>query len=140
MNRKSSFILAVFDLYRVYYYVSILIRLCPSLKSMFRIASDNSLVYLSIILSVLQALLIVSFFVSGVLYLFNSKIAYYMYFPQFILRCVFFMPTFGIILMLNHGNGHGILYKVLVSICALLELGRLAVTIYCLKKRKADNI
>lgn len=145
MNKRSSFIFAIFDLYRVYTYTVLLIGISKSIPSTIGFISAAKLPILSyipiILASVLQIILILSIFASGILYLLNKKIAYYMYFPQFVLRLLFVMPTFGIILSPVKYNAGSTLYKVLLAVCIILEIGRLAATIFCLiKDRKSSTI
>lgn len=92
----------------------------------------QSSLYLPAIISILQVIFVFSVLASGVFYLFNLKIAYFMYFPQFVLRILFVMPTFGIILKFVSKDAGSNLYKVLLVICGILEIGRLAATIICL--------
>ena len=61
------------------------------------------------------------------------------YIPQFILRIIYFMPTFGIILKLANQGQNPELYKVLVIICAILEILRLIATIFVLIKTKVKK-
>lgn len=129
MNKRSSFIFAIFDLYLINNYMKIAVLNLCEIKSCFQ-----SSLYLPAFISILQVIFIFSVLVSGIFYIFNLKIAYFMYFPQFVLRILFVMPTFGIILKPFSKNAGSNLYKLLLVICGILEIGRLIATIKCLVK------
>lgn len=139
MNKKSSLILGIFDLYYVWHYFKLIPGLIKNLASYSPYLTggidNNTLLFFSVIVSsIIQIIFILSLIVSGILYLFNKKAAYIMYFPQFVLRFFYVMPTFGIILRVCKMDYGTILYKVLLIFCTFMEFGRLFVTIKCLIK------
>lgn len=134
MNKKISYIFAVFDLYMIYRYVKIATANLVTIKMCFQMS-----LYAQAFLSLLQIIFILSVIVSGVLYIFNKKIAYFMYFPQFVLRFLFVMPTFGILLRPIANNAGSVFYKLMLTLCGILEIGRLIVTIVCLVKNRKNK-
>lgn len=136
MNRRTNLIFAIFDLYRIYTYVLIFIGNIKSISVLLQVQNTTG----TIIFDLIQNIFILSVVCSGILYLLNKRIAYFMYFPQFVLRIIYFMPTFGIILKLANQGQNPELYKVLVIICAILEILRLIATIFVLIKSKSKKL
>ena len=96
-NRKISIFFGFLEFSNIYFLIKLLIGL-------FRTIKMNSVVeipFLWKLLPFLQILLITSIFVTGVLYFFNNITAYYIYFVQILLRFMFCMPSFGLLLKIN---------------------------------------
>ena len=91
------------------------------------------------LLPFLQILLITSIFVTGVLYFFNNITAYYIYFGQILLRFMFCMPSFGLLLKINILMKNSILYKILLCLCFIMELIRLIFTIIIIVKSRKNK-
>ena len=84
MNRRTNLIFAIFDLYRIYTYVLIFIGNIKSISVLLQVQNTTG----TIIFDLIQNIFILSVVCSGILYLLNKRIAYFMYFPQFILRII----------------------------------------------------
>ena len=88
------------------------------------------------LLPFLQILLVTSIFVTGVLYFFNNISAYYIYFGQILLRFVFCMPSFGLLLKINNLIKSNIFYNILLCLCLIMEVLRLIFNIIIIIKSK----
>ena len=132
-SRKISNVLGILEFSNIYLLIKLLIGLIKSIKSTLTVPQ---LPVLFKILPFLQILLIVSIFVTGVLYFFNNITAYYIYFGQILLRIVFFMPSFGLLLQINKLTKNNTVYKILAGLCFILEAVRLIITIIILVKSK----
>lgn len=134
MQKRQSFILGIFDLYYTWHNLRFIPGLIKTIKmySSHIIQKDFLLFMSGIISPIIQIIFILSLLVSGILYFLNKKAAYIMYFPQFVFRFLYVMPTFAIILKVCNMNYGSTLYKVLLIVCAILEITRLFATIRCL--------
>ena len=134
-NRKISIFLGFLEFSNIYFLIKLLIGL-------FRTIKMNSVVeipFLWKLLPFLQILLITSIFVTGLLYFFNNITAYYFYFGQILLRFMFCMPSFGLLLKINILMKNSILYKILLCLCFIMELIRLIFTIMIIVKSRKSN-
>lgn len=134
-NRKISILLGFLEFSNIYFLIKLLIGL-------FRTIKMNSVVeipFLWKLLPFLQILLITSIFVTGVLYFFNNITAFYIYFGQILLRFMFCMPSFGLLLKINILMKNSILYKILLCLCFIMELIRLIFTIIIIVKSRKNK-
>ena len=134
-NRKISIFFGFLEFSNIYFLIKQLIGL-------FRTIQMNSVVeipFLWKLLPFLQILLITSIFVTGVLYFFNNITAYYIYFGQILLRFMFCMPSFGLLLKISILMKNSILYKILLCLCFIMELIRLIFTIIIIVKSRKKN-
>ncbi len=131
-NRKISIFLGFLEFSNIYFLIKLLI-------SLFRTIRTNSMVeipFLFKLLPFLQILLVTSIFVTGVLYFFNNISAYYIYFGQILLRFVFCMPSFGLLLKINNLIKSNIFYNILLCLCLIMEVLRLIFNIIIIIKSK----
>ena len=134
-NRKISIFLGFLEFSNIYFLIKLLIGL-------FRTIKMNSVVeipFLWKLLPFLQILLITSIFVTGVLYFFNIITSFYIYFGQILLRFMFCMPSFGLLLKINILMKNSILYKILLCLCFIMELIRLIFTIIIIVKSRKNK-
>lgn len=131
-NRKISLFLGFLEFSNICFLIKLLIGLFKTIKM-------NSVVEISFFWKLwpfLQILLIVSIFVTGVLYFFNIITAYYIYFGQILLRFAFCMPSFGLLLKINILIQSNIFYKILLCFCFIMEIIRLIFNIIIIVKSK----
>ena len=131
-NRKISIFLGFLEFSNIYFLIKLLIGLFKTIK----MNSCIEIPFLWKLLPFLQILLITSIFVTGVLYFFNNITAYYIYFGQIILRFMFCMPSFGLLLKFNILIKNDIIYKILLYFCFIMELIRLICNIIIIVKSK----
>ena len=133
-NRKISIFFGFLEFSNIYFLIKLSIGLFGTIK----MNSDIQIPILWKLSPFLQILLILSIFVTGVLYFFNNITAYYIYFGQVLLRTVFCMPSFGLLLKINSLINSGILYKILLVFCFVLEGMRLIFNIIIIHKSKSN--
>ena len=97
---------------------------------MFRLLS------IATILPYLQIVLIVSIFITGIFYFCNKLIAYKIYFVQFFFRLLFFMPSFGLLLMLKFFISAPIFINIMGVVCVVLEICRFVITLFIVHESK----
>lgn len=137
-NKKLSIFFGFLDFSYSYY----LIKLLSGLFKTIQINIQTNIPFFWKYAPLLQILLILSIFVSIVLYFFNNIAAYYMYFGQIILRFLFAMPSLGLLLkIVKHFSDNAILSKILMILCLVLDFVRFIFTIIIVKKsKKLENI
>ena len=131
-NRKISIFLGFLEFSNIYFLIKLLIGLFKTIKM-------NSLVEIPVLWKLqpfLQILLIISIFVTGLLYFFNNITAFYIYFGQIILRFMFCMPSLGLLLKINILRKNDILYKTFLYFCLIMEVVRLIFNITIIIKSK----
>ncbi len=131
-NRKISIFLGLLEFSNTYFLIKLLIGLFGTIKM-------NSMVEIPILWKLspfLQILLIISIFVTGVLYLVNNITAYYIYFGQIVLRFLFCMPSLGLLLKLNIFVNNNLFYRILLYFCFIMEVVRLIFTIIIIVKSR----
>ena len=132
-NKRISIVFGIIEYSNIYFLIKTLIGLV-------KMFSANSVLETTItIMLLMEIVLIISILISGILYFLNKIAAYYIYFGQIILRFVFALPSFGILLKLNYFFKNQTLYKTLFVLCMILEALRLVATIYIIIKSKASN-
>lgn len=132
-NKRMSIVFGIIEYSNIYFLIKTLIGLIKTF-------SANSVLETTItIMLLMEIVLIISILISGTLYFFNKIAAYYIYFGQIILRLVFALPSFGILLKLNYFFKNQTLYKTFFVLCMILEALRLVATIYIIIKSKASN-
>ena len=134
-NKKISFLLGFLEFSYIYFLIKLLIGLFGTIK----MNSTIEIPFLWRLLPFLQILLIVSIFVTGILYFLNNITAYYIYFGQILLRFVFCMPSFGLLLKTNIIIKNNIVYKILLYFCFILEVVRLIFNIIIIIKSKKSK-
>ncbi len=134
-NRKISIFLGFLEFSNIYFLIKLLIGLFGTIK----MNSTIEIPFLWRLLPFLQILLIVSIFVTGILYFLNNITAYYIYFGQILLRFVFCMPSFGLLLKTNIIIKNNIVYKILLYLCFILEVVRLIFNIIIIIKSKKSK-
>ena len=134
-NRKISTFFGFIDFSYTYFLMKLLVGLFKTIE----IYKKTNIIGIGGIFAVLQIVLILSIFVSTVLYFFNKITAYYMYFGQIILRFVFAMPSLGLFVKINYFVKNGTFQKVLLMLCLGIDLVRLAFTIRIIKKSRKDD-
>lgn len=134
-NKKISFLLGFLEYSYIYFLIKLLIGLFGTIK----MNSTIEIPFLWRLLPFLQILLIVSIFVTGILYFLNNITAYYIYFGQILLRFVFCMPSFGLLLKTNIIIKNNIVYKILLYFCFILEVVRLIFNIIIIIKSKKSK-
>lgn len=128
MNIKvHSRIIGVIELLSFVYYSS-------NIPLYFKSIICNSISINSKVLLVIQLILVFSIFVSSVIYFIDMKLAYLMYFPQFVLRIVFFMTTFSYIIKINLFFNNNVLSILLSVLVIIFEVIRLLYSIYIVRK------
>lgn len=129
-NKRISIVFGIIEISNIYFLVKTLIGIVKTF-------SANSVLETTItIMLLMEIVLIISILISGILYFLNKIAAYYIYFGQIILRFVFALPSFGILLKLNYFFKNQTLYKTLFVLCIILEVLRLAVTIFVIIKSR----
>ena len=134
-NKKISFLLGFLEYSYIYFLIKLLIGLFGTIK----MNSTIEIPFLWRLLPFLQILLIVSIFVTGILYFLNNITAYYIYFGQILLRFVFCMPSLGLLLKTNIIIKNNIVYKTLLYFCFILEVVRLIFNIIIIIKSKKSK-
>jgi hypothetical protein len=134
-NRKISIFLGFLEFSNIYFLIKLLIGLFGTIK----MNSTIEIPFLWRLLPFLQILLIVSIFVTGILYFLNNITAYYIYFGQILLRFVFCMPSFWLLLKTNIIIKNNIVYKILLYLCFILEVVRLIFNIIIIIKSKKSK-
>ncbi len=93
------------------------------------------------VLSILTAITVISLFISGIGLLLGKRWSYYLVYFQFPFRLMFFLLTFGFITKINYlFFGDMAAYQALIFIAAILELGRVIVTIFTVRNIKKGII
>lgn len=133
-NRKVSTLFGFIDFSYAYF----LIRLLAGLFKTIKINRSLNVTWLPQVFAVLQIVLILSIFVSTVLYFSNKIETYYMYFGQIILRFVFAMPSLGLLLKINYFVKNVTFQRILLIFCLALDFVRLVFTIIIIKKSKSE--
>ena len=133
-NRNVSIFFGFIDFSYVYF----LIRLLAGIFKTIEINKQLNVTGLPQIFAVLQIVLIISIFVSTILYFSNKLAAFYMYFGQIILRFVFAMPSLGLLLKINYFMKNVTFQKILLIFCLALDFVRLVFTIIIIKKSKSE--
>ena len=133
-NRNVSLFFGFIDFSYAYF----LIRLLAGLFKTIKINRSLNVTWLPQFFAVLQIVLILSIFVSTVLYFSNKIVAYYMYFGQIILRFVFAMPSLGLLLKINYFVKNVTFQRILLIFCLALDFVRLVFTIIIIKKSKSE--
>ena len=133
-NRNVSIFFGFIDFSYVYF----LIRLLAGIFKTIEINKQLDVTGLPQIFAVLQIVLIISIFVSTILYFSNKLAAFYMYFGQIILRFVFAMPSLGLLLKINYFMKNVTFQKILLIFCLALDFVRLVFTIIIIKKSKSE--
>ena len=134
-NRKISTFFGFIDFSYTYFLIKLLVGLFKTIE----IYKKTNIIGIGVIFAVLQIVLILSIFVSTVLYFFNKITAYYMYFGQIILRFVFAMPSLGLFVKINYFVKNGTFQKVILILCLGIDVVRLAFTIRIIKKSRKDD-
>ena len=134
-NRNVSLFFGFIDFSYVYF----LIRLLAGIFKTIEINKQLDVTGLPQIFAVLQIVLIISIFVSTILYFSNKIATYYMYFGQIILRFMFAMPSLGLLLKINYFVKNATFQKILLIFCLALDLVRLVFTIIIIKKSKKNE-
>jgi hypothetical protein len=86
------------------------------------------------LISILEMVLILSLIVSGTLSILRNKSALIIYYFQFPLRLAFMVLTFGFLLKIFGLSYDSIMYKLILGLTYLLEVGRLGYTIVIHKR------
>lgn len=136
-NKKISIFWGIIEFSNIYFLIKLFIGLLKTIKTNFNMGNLN-IPFLWKLFSIIEILLILSIIISGCLYFFNKRSAYYIYYGQVILRILFALPSFGLLLKINYFFKNEILYKILFIICIILEILRLITTIFITIKSKKD--
>ena len=131
-NRKISIFIGILELSNFYFLIKLFIGIVKSLPYSFNFPQP---LYFKLS-PILQMILIISIFITGILYLMNKIVPYYIYFGQIILRFLFSMPTLGLLLKLNYFFKNHTFYMVLLVFCMAMDIVRLVFTILIIKKSK----
>ena len=93
-------------------------------------------------LGMIQILLYLSFILTAILFFLNKITGFVVYYIQLVFRILVFSLSFSFILRINILFHSGVLYYILVAFVLLLEVGRLASSIFVhyhtVKKHNAD--
>ena len=135
-NRKISIFQGLLELSNIYYLIKVLIGLFITIKTNLFM---EGIPLLWRLLPFLQILLVLSIFVTIVLYFYNNITAYYIYFGQIILRFVFCMPSFRLLLKINLLIKTNTFYNILLCFCLILEVARLIFNIIVIVKSKKSK-
>jgi len=96
----------------------------------------GSLHFLAPLLIFSKLVLLLSLLLSAFFYWKKPVVAYLMYYPQFFLKLLHLILSFGFITHLNYFFGSSIFYQILIYLAIALEIGRLVVTIYLHRNSK----
>ena len=127
-NKKWNIFFGILEFSNAYTLIKMVINL---FKSFSKGAETNPYIPLLIkAIPYLQVILIISIFVTGILYFCNKLIAYKIYFVQFFFRLLMFMPSFGLLLKLRVLIPNPVFINVMSVICLILEICRFVVSIF----------
>ncbi len=126
-NKKWNIFFGILEFSNAYTLIKMVINLFMSFS---KGAETNPYIPLLFkVMPYLQFILIISIFVTGILYFCNKLIAYKIYFVQFFFRLLMFMPSFGLLLKLRHIIPGSVFINVMNVVCLILEVCRFVVTI-----------
>lgn len=127
-NKKWNIFFGILEFSNAYMLIKMVINL---FKSFSKGAETNpNIPLLFKVLPYLELILIISIFVTGILYFCNKLIAYKIYFVQFFFRLLFFIPSFGLLLKLRVFISNSVFMNVMNVVCVILEVCRFVVTIF----------
>ena len=84
----------------------------------------------------IQSILVLSIIATGVLYFCNKLVAYKIYFVQFFFRLLFFIPSFGLLMIIDLLLKNSVVNTVLGIICIILEICRFIISIFIVHESK----
>ncbi len=127
-NKKWNIFFGILEFSNAYTLIRLLINFFTKFSQ--RTATTMDMPLLIRAIPYLQFILIISIFVTGILYFCNKLIAYKIYFVQFFFRLLMFIPSFGLLLKLRVLIPNPVFINVMSVICLILEIGRFVITIF----------
>ncbi len=127
-NKKWNIFFGILEFSNAYVLIRILINFFKRFSTLAASTADMPLLIKAI--PYLQFILIISIFVTGILYFCNKLIAYKIYFVQFFFRLLMFIPSFGLLLKLRVLIPNPVFINVMSVICLILEICRFVVSIF----------
>ncbi len=134
INKKWSLFFGILEFSTIYTMISLIINFFKNHAGKLE-ANVNIPAYIKV-LPYLQIVLIVSIFITGIFYFCNKLIAYKIYFVQFFFRLLFFMPSFGLLLMLKFFISAPIFINIMGVVCVVLEICRFVITLFIVHESK----
>lgn len=127
-NKKWNIFFGILEFSNAYTLIRILINFFKRFSTLAASTADMPLLIKA--MPYLQFILIISIFVTGILYFCNKLIAYKIYFVQFFFRLLMFMPSFGLLLKLRVLIPNPVFINVMSVVCLILEICRFVVSIF----------
>ena len=127
-NKKWNIFFGILEFSNAYTLIRILINFFKRFSTLAASTADMPLLIKAI--PYLQFILIISIFVTGILYFCNKLIAYKIYFVQFFFRLLMFMPSFGLLLKLRVFISNSVFINLMSVVCLILEICRFVVSIF----------
>ena len=127
-NKKWNIFFGILEFSNIYTMVMIIINLFKRHAEHLERTADMSFI--------IQAILVLSIFATGILYFCNKLVAYKIYFVQFFFRLLFFIPSFGLLMKIDLIVKNSVFYNVLAVLCIILEICRFIVSIFIVHESK----
>lgn len=133
-NKKWNIFFGILEFSNAYTLIRILINFFKRFSTLAASTADMPLLIKA--MPYLQFILIISIFVTGILYFCNKLIAYKIYFVQFFFRLLMFMPSFGLLLKLRVLIPNPVFINVMSVVCLILEICRFVVSIFIIHESR----
>ena len=127
-NKKWNIFFGILEFSNAYTLIRILINFFKMFSTLAASTADMPLLIKA--MPYLQFILIISIFVTGILYFCNKLIAYKIYFVQFFFRLLMFMPSFGLLLKLRVLIPNPVFINVMSVVCLISEICRFVISIF----------
>ena len=133
-NKKWNIFFGILEFSNAYTLIRLLINFFTKFSERAETTANMPLLIRAI--PYLQLILIISIFVTGILYFCNKLIAYKIYFVQFFFRLLMFIPSFGLLLKLRVLIPNPVFINVMSVICLILDICRFVVSIFIVHESK----
>ena len=127
-NKKWNIFFGILEFSNIYTMIMIIINLFRRHAEHLERTADMPFIIQAI--PYIQSIIVLSIIATGVLYFCNKLVAYKIYFVQFFFRLLFFIPSFGLLLLTDLLVKNSVFYTVLGIVCIILEICRFIVSIF----------
>ena len=127
-NKKWNIFFGILEFSNIYTMIMIIINLFKRHAEHLERTADMPFIIQAI--PYIQSIIVLSIIATGVLYFCNKLVAYKIYFVQFFFRLLFFIPSFGLLLLTDLLVKNSVFYTVLGIVCIILEICRFIVSIF----------